>query len=419
LGDKFIVLIGRQFINDNIPSANNMDLYYNVTEIWMKPEEVVKNKDIVEIYKLVSNFIGNHAIVYLLNNRDSVPGSKNLLEKYQTLGFEMPSNEGIVFKINTAMQKFVANTVVGNWRYLKDKLPSTSDNVDIENFTTKENIEWQIPAGFNVEEVYSGTKKIAYSIRGNPKQGSRCMTAFDVGYRFGGVESSDFKEERIIVLDFPLAFTTGNGKPTDLAIEKGEVKNWLMSLYHNFGFLIIYKDGTMHIADKGNLRISDLYKDKSEMKIPDREINLGDINDYWRFLSIAREEEISINTNMLLIDMDEDYVAIINDGKEWRRLLVEFEDGSFGILNMLIQSSTGDATRLALQLGASKAIYADTGYYDFMTLHTLNQGPIVLGHSDNPASSNRVFFYTDKIGSVNETSIREQLPGQKNTQSSL
>jgi hypothetical protein len=175
----------------------------------------------------------------------------------------------------------------------------------------------------------------------------------------------------------------------------------------------------MHIADKGNLRISDLYKDKSEMKIPDREINLGDINDYWRFLSIAREEEISINTNMLLIDMDEDYVAIINDGKEWRRLLVEFEDGSFGILNMLIQSSTGDATRLALQLGASKAIYADTGYYDFMTLHTLNQGPIVLGHSDNPASSNRVFFYTDKIGSVNETSIREQLPGQKNTQSSL
>jgi len=426
LGDKFIVLICRQFIDDNKPSTENMDLYYSATQTWMEARKVVENQDIAEIYKLGANFIGNHAITYLLKNSNIVSDSKKLLKKYEALGFEIPSNKEIGFKINTAMQKFVANAVVGNWRYLKDKVSSASDNIDVDKFTVKDNAEWKLSPGFDVKEIYSGSKKIAYLIRGNPKQGARCMTAFDVGYRFGGVTSSNFDKKYDIVLDFPLAFTTGKGKPTDLAVENGEVKNWLMSLYRNFGFFIIYEDGTVHIADKSNLKISDLYKDKSEMKMPDRELNLGDINDYWRFLSIAGEQKLSINTNMLLVDGD--YVAIINDGRDWRRLLIEFKDGSFGVLNMTIKASTGDATRLALELGARKAIYGDTGYYDFMTLHTLNKGFVVLGHSDNPASSNRVFFYQlksesghtdqDKPEPVDSMDIRRQLPRQS-TQSAI
>ena len=84
-----------------------------------------------------------------------------------------------------------------------------------------------------------------------------------------------------------------------------------------------------------------------------------------------------------------------------RRLLIELSDGRVGVLNMSVPASTAEATKIAKSLTMSngakvvKAVYTDTGYYDYFTVHTKN-GDVVLGHSDKSSSCNRVYIYKDK-----------------------
>ena len=144
-------------------------------------------------------------------------------------------------------------------------------------------------------------------------------------------------------MDFPLGFTTGNGKPTDIAIENGQVRNWLMSLDRAHGLVIAYRDGTMHIANKLTLKISELYQDKKTMPYPDRVLNLGNMDDYFLFLDIAQAERLSVCANLLLINNDEH--VLIRDGKDARRLLLEFSDGRIGVLNINTPATTAEATQ--------------------------------------------------------------------------
>lgn len=402
IGDSIVLISARQFIEKNPPTLKNIHFLLGVVEKWAHPEKSVPNPDVQQLYHLVANFIGNSIIQYLSQDLSELPKYREELSRLKGMGFEIPKNTSLVQKGISNLHKFLANAIVGNWRYLVGK----SKNIEGNQKTSQQvilsrNPEWKLPAGYEVTNVVTQGKTVAYLVRGDPKQQARVQIDFDVGYSKGGVSAETFQKDhpdKVNVFDFPVAFTTGEGKPTDLCVQMGSVQNWLMSLQRNHGLLIAKTDGTVHIADKKNLWLSDLYQDKSKMPREDRKLNLGKIEDYWLFLEIANEQVLSITTNMLLINKQTGYVATTKDHLDSRRLLLEFEEGSFGVLNMNIPASTSDAVQMATSIpGVVRAMYCDTGFYDFATLHTTNKGNVVLGHSDNPSSSNRVFFYVEPV----------------------
>jgi hypothetical protein len=392
VGDQFLVLFAEAFA-DRYPITDSMvDFHRNIVKIWLLADFPDANKDIQQLYRLVGNFIGNNLVDYLVADSARAQRYSKTLEELREAGIDFQLQETRLQRLDKDLVKLSANLWAGNWRYVAEK-PSVPKASGL-TVQLRPNGDWQLPKGFQAQRVFDDKGQAADLIVGDPSLGARALTAYDVGYQKGGVTSNSIgfrNDEAVPVADFPVAFTTGNGKPTDFAMVRGEVQNWVMSPTYNHGLLIVYRDGTVHIGDKRNLHLSELYRDPAQRPQEDRILNLRRLSDFWLFVSIARQEELSFNGNMLLLNGDE--ISEVHDGNDQRRLLLEFPDHRFGMLNLSRQMSTFDATRIAKAAGAVRAMYCDTGYYDHTTVRTLNAGAVVLGHSDNAASSNRVFFY--------------------------
>jgi hypothetical protein len=401
LGDEFLILTGRNFIRSTPVEAGNIRPLLETALKW-KHGSAAANRDVQELYGLIAYFIGNYVADFLELNR--IPITKEVKGTLDTLGIARYRTFANGWRAK--VDKFSLYMGKGDWRYLGSKLFGVGRNRSVGTVALGPAGQFQLPEGFSSHSVRDlRGREIAYVFAGDQARGAGLRIGFDVGYKNGGVSAKQFQEKNAgdkLVLDFPLGFTTGNGKPTDIAIQNGKVESWIMSMDRAHGLVIAYADGTMHIADKTTLHISELFRDPQTMPCPDRVLNLGNIDDYFLFIDIAKSEKLSVAANILLINQDK-YV-LIRDNSDSRRLLLEFSDGRIGVLNMNIQVSTAEATQTALGIqlpnGAKvvRAVYADTGYYDFATVHGRDKDT-VLGHSDKQVSSNRIFIYHGAKGS--------------------
>ncbi len=393
LGDEFVIAIARDFINNNPVTPVNIGKFLKIFKVFAYQVNDKIQPDIQELYRLIGYFMAND--IYSFLKEHDVPSRPGILKELKD--FISIEQDGPHSKFG----KLAVNSVKGNVSYIVYKvlshIPTAQDNVG--NFVIQDNRDFQLPKAYRVKNIVRDGKDVAYLFMGDPREGARVAAEFDVGFEHGGASAKKFTvfhSKSTLVLDFPVGFTTGKGKPTDIAVERGRVKNWLMSTGRAHGLAIIYKNGTMKIVDKRQLRVKDLYMSDRQDQYLDRPLDLRNLNDYSTFISIAKSQKLSIMANMLLINNDE--TTLIEDGKDSRRLLLEFSDGKMGVLNMNVPASTAEAANLArtirLENGVriTKAIYCDTGFYDYFSVRTVNNGDKKLGHADHDYSSNRIFM---------------------------
>ncbi len=434
-GDEFIVTIAANFIDTHPVTPANIKELLSVAKVW-KYQAPDISRDVQELYKQVGYFIANEIYAFVMTH--PVPDKADILEELKGLGI-MILDAGSAAGWQAHLNKAAIYSVQANWGYMLFKATAAfrggkaavKEGVSLaSNVKVGENKELLLPEAYRAQDVTLDGKNVAYLFTGDPQKGARVSMGFDVGFLNGGVSAKKFEAFNpgdTLALDLTVGFTTIEGTLTDIGLEKGEVKNWLMSMDRAHGLVVVYKNGAMRIIDKRQLRIKDLYLDFQESQYPDRPLNLGKIGDYFLFRNIAKAQKLSGVANMLLINGEE--TLPIEDKPDSRRLLLEFSDGQIGVLNMNVPASTAEATRIAravrLANGARvvKAVYCDTGSYDYVTLHTSNKGDVVFGHSYNPNSSHRVFFIYKKpapaSGPAGRSEMRAGAEGKMNRRAFL
>lgn len=409
LGDGFLVTLTRNFLQKTPVNSANLNRMLALARKW-KFYAPQTGADVEEFYGLIAYFIGNHVQRYLQQRpAERTPESASVLTSIGIVSADTLPRPG------QSLNKLAIYVVQGDWQYLLSKtLGSSVPSGDGETHL-RPAPDFPMTDGFQAMKVVNRKgAEVAHLFIGDQQQGARAALAFDVGFQAGGVSADKFQKENSqdeLVGDLPVNFTTGFGKPTELAIEKGEVQNWLMSMDRAHGLVIVYADGTLHIADKRLLFLHELYRDHSQMAAADRRLDLSNLDDYLLFLDVARAEGLSATANMLLINRG--VATLINDKQDSRRLLLQFTDGRYAILNMSVNSSTGEATQIAkslrLENGATvrMAVYCDTGYYDYFTVRT-QKGAVVLGHSDRPSSSGRLFLFRRRTATSSQAQPRDK-----------
>jgi hypothetical protein len=394
LGDGFLVAITKIALSQASQDASTVKLLVELAYRW-KLESPNPSRDIRELYGLMAYFMGNRAVDFIEKDRSLLRADD--LRKLRTIGIQrLDAPAG---GIGRRLQKLSTYIIQGQARYITQKLGGRLARALDKKAIIRPSSDIHLDGGFEVKSVFDGrNNEIAKLFVANPGKGARVSMSFDVGFRSGGLTSANFTPPHPgdqLVLDMAAGMTTPDGKPSEIAISRGFVENWIMSMDRAHGLILVYADGTMHIADKTHLMIHELYRDRAKMSRPDRRLDMRNMDDYLLFIDIARKEKLSANANLLLINGDER--ILIDDSKELRRLLVEFEDGRFGVLNVHAGATTAELAQLAytvrLENGTRvvKATYLDTGTYDQMNLHTAN-GVQNLGVTSN-ASGNRLFIY--------------------------
>jgi hypothetical protein len=393
LEQEFIVFSVDDFLKRNQVASDNMSLFINTTRAWRGLIDDVMDHTDHQFYQLIGSFIAND--VYRFLNIHHIP-RENIEREFNRLGIK----SSYVVTQDQNWSKLASNIVHGNWRYVFYKLwtnIAVQENVSNEVLIgSNKEIHLPWPDAYQVKDILFKNKKIANLFLINQSKGARVAA---MKFNEGTTTTKGFMQaypQIPLALDFTIDFTTEDGRTKDLAIEKGQIKNWLISINRAHALVVVYKNGLMKILDKRYLRISDLYLNSNENPYPDRNLNLRSINDYFLFLTIAKDQELSITANILLINGET--VNTMPPYKGAIRLLLEFSDGEIGILNATVYSDINSFTRLAKSLElenqakVSKAVYLDTGLYDYFALHTTDKGEVILGQSNNPFSSNRIYW---------------------------
>lgn len=424
LGDQMIrnaslIYINHEMADDQL-SVESLEDKIRLANRFRNPSSYV-TRDIEGFYQVIGNFMMSRISDFTAENATA------LMKAWGEERFEQHVNDliedGFFDQEESQFNKLRQQLSRLNIRYLKHKAgilikgKVSKENLDLnpEGYSLSPSQEYQLEEGAEILELRESDSDdvLAYVVKLDSNKGGRVEFSADVGRIDGGISGLSLMKEidgngRLIV-DFPLSFTTGDAKPTEMMIEDGIVENDLVSVEGKDGWIFIYRDRTVHITDKRKLMISDIVRDIPSDK--DRRLDvLKRVEDYVLFVELSRQEGISLVSNMLLYDGQE--IAQLNDGPDQRRFFVEFEDGSFGMVNPTKDMSTNEAVRLAIIAGATKVVYADTGQFDYTTFRPLNGDEVIWGHSDQKESSNRIGLYMESIDRA-ELSLG-QIPPQYN-----
>ncbi|MBP9855288.1 MAG: hypothetical protein KBD53_10530 [Candidatus Omnitrophica bacterium] len=399
LGDRIFISVGSHYVNENyaqdkIKNEEFAQKFENAKRFYEAKE--IHNKDIKGIYRLMGNFMFSRISEYIKANHLAL--EQTLGEDKLTELAEWLLQKGFLHEDDSDFTKIFQNVKTGNFQYIGHKidniLPKDEINLEKNNLEIIHNsVDFPLEDAARVFEIKNKQTNeiIAQVLKVDSSKGGRAVMMADVGREKGGITGDRLavkvEEQGRLIFDAPVSFTTGDAKPTEILIENGIIKNYLISTDEKDGFIIIYADGNVHVADKRDLWIHDI--DPQIAPEQDRRLEITKkLDDYLKFLDISQKNKNSLVSNMLLYDGKE--MALLNDEPNQRRLFVIFEDGHFGIINSNVSMSTDEAVRLAIIAGAKKVVYMDTGQFDYTTIRPQGKDPVVWGHSDQKESSNRI-----------------------------
>lgn len=426
LGDMLIDKLGSSFLEKNCCDYGNLRKLLDFAEAWENPPF---EKDLKGIYDMYSNFAYVEIATFLKHEIEEARknGKEDEVKKkvenngidYDVLVVKL-ENRGILNVRETNLQKVVGGLKQGNYAYVFRKGTQKlfgDDDVEVQGgrISMKKN-NWPARKGVETYSLSGGGVELAVVIKCDPAVIKNKILIERDG--LVDMEAERKNHGSKLVFSAPLTFTTGNHKMTELAFRDGEQMNYLLSPHTKDGLLLVNQSGERKVLNKTRLKVSDLltvadlsnpdivaaikhWADLKRIKPEDAlSQNLtpaGRFVDKRLFFEILRFKKYSLLGGMLLIDKEENSeqgtVVKLDDGSDSRRLYLEFSDGKFGVLDSTANMSTGKAVELALLVGATKAIYMDTGMYDMATYTDGNGKDHVMGHQDTSESTNRVVFY--------------------------
>lgn len=261
--------------------------------------------------------------------------------------------------------------------------------------------------GFSVEEISVNGTKSAIFIVGDPKTGAKAEMLIAVG---GGatVEAVESAHPDTLQFQAPCGFQHGAKLPQELSIYKGKpVRDLPPDATRHDGYVLTFPDGRLEIVDKRSIRLSEITGKPEDDWVVLRLRGDGDITDVNRFKEAMRSAQASQSAAMLIATGGKAEWTSAN-GEDERRLLAQFGDGTFGVISTLVDEGVrmgiNDMLTLLTRLGEAhsgikRAVYLDTGHYDFTSYYTYGGGKrekMVVGHKDNTTQVCRIAFVQDK-----------------------
>jgi hypothetical protein len=438
IGDMLIDMIGSKFLETNCCEYKTIGKLIEFAHTWENPR---LDRDVNGLYQVYSTYAFVEIGAFIKENiekggpgknremverklKDAGVNAEQIIKELEEKGYLMltPSNS----------QKAVSALKDGFYAYTFRKGVSKllgEESVEFEGKRVKiKESDWVKRDGVKVYSLVEGGKEIAKVIKCDPSKVKVKVLAEPDGIVNMDAEARTLG--RKLIFSAPLTFTTGARKMTELAFRDGVQMNYLLSPYSKDGFLLVNQNGERKVLNKKRLKISDvimaddlqneeireaLIKWANGSKIDilgsDGQVSVTklvellkmDINPVRRFLdkntffALIRAKKYSLLGGMLLIDKeegkDEGTVVRLNDAGDSRRFYLEFEDGQFGIIDSTESISSGKLVELALSVGATKAIYMDTGMYDMAAYQDGGGKTHIMGHMDTSESTNRVVIY--------------------------
>lgn len=426
LGDMLIDKLGSSFLEKNCCDYDNLPKLLGFAEAWENPPF---EKDVKGIYDMYSSFAYVEVATFLKSKIEAARKSGKekevkVLLKDRGLDYDdlvkKLEIKGVLYLTEGNVQKAITDLKAGNYSYVFRKGTQKlfgGDEVKVEGQTVSmEKNNWSARKGVETYALKSGDRELAVIIKCDP-----AIIKSKILVERDGVVDMEAEEKKLgdrLVFSAPMTFTTGNHKMTELAFRDGEQMNYLLSPHTKDGLLLVNKSGDKKVLNKTRLKVSD-FLEVSDLTDPGialavkhwaglREMSPDTVLsesirpaerfvDKKFFFEILKIKEYSLLGGMLLIDKPENseqgIVVKLQDPLDSRRLYLEFADGKFGILDSTENMSTAQAVELALSVGATKAMYMDTGMYDMATYKDGGGHDHVMGHNDTKQSTNRVVFY--------------------------
>ena len=377
-GDRFVIEIGRAFFNSNPISYDNLNVYLEFAKTWRKGITFtgsifnrMAQRDVQGIYKIVSNFAYTKIVSFLYqelgNGHDGRDRVEEELARINLSLVEIErlmNREGVAFHVKDGNFAKAVNRI-SNPNYVltraSQKIFGGDGSIEGLDGSSLVRRDWKTLPGVDVYAVKIGDKDVATIIKCDRK-----MVGVDLLMdSSGSVNYKAEKNKRVgkNVFAGALAFATDDNKMTEIAIDDGRILNYLVSVDRQDGFILADQDGHMKMLNKRRLKISDLMSlgdAQNNEDYEDRHLNIfQNLEDFIYFLDTMKKRKLSVLANMLLVDDGKlDDMAV--DGATSRRLFVEFDDGSIGILSSSKNMSSLSMTEIAMKVGVRNAIYMDT-----------------------------------------------------------
>lgn len=260
--------------------------------------------------------------------------------------------------------------------------------------------------GFAIERVALNGRTVAVLVAGDPTKGARAGMDISIG---GGatVESIEGAKGAKLVYQGPGPFQHGEKLPPELTIYNGvPVRDLPPDARRHDGYVLVFPDGHLHIADKRAIRLSEITGKPEDDWVVMRLRGGGDITDIARFKEEMKRAKASQIPAMLLISGGK-VEWVKENGPDERRLLIQFGNGAFAVLSTItggVAMGINDMLTLAIRLGerrggVARAVYLDTGHYDYASYYTHEGGKrerVVIGHPDRTQQMCRIYFYQEK-----------------------
>jgi len=408
-GDIIVKQIWKIFFVNNPIWYNNINLYLEFAKNWIEVNDI--DDDIKWIYQIFGRFALNTVSNFLSENmqNNTIEFEKNLskqkinkdslmttLNKYWYIIEPKESNISKWLSRITSNPSYVVRKTI-------DKI-SSDDEVETKFSLELKTIETWERNWVEVLDIYNMWKNKAKLIKCNQKNvKSSLLLNRDWVVNMQNIENQ--REMWKLIFSAPVAFTTGNHKLTSLSISKWMEYNSFMKVWKEDWFVLSKIDWTTRILNKNNIKISDLiyFKWKNEVEVnwkiyEDRNINiLDDINDYFLFFDILKQEQHSLVANMLLMEnwVPEKWKKL-NDWDDSRRFLIEFEDGDIWIIDSVEDMSTQELVNIANSLNwrysVKNIVYMDTGMYDKASYYEPSWNKQIRWHNDTDESTNRIIL---------------------------
>jgi hypothetical protein len=399
--NDLIFILLQNFLENNAPSYDNLGALLALGEGFADNRQAGEGKP---IYALFANFTFNFVADFL--NREMGNGQSKqdevraaLIAKGTTLE-EMEKRlvaRGISFEIKkTNVAKGLDHLAAGNWGYLarsvaakaKAKVAggatvssgasgtavaaggSIASSVDAreERVKLKEGkMPWRTRAGVEMKE-YSTMLGAQVRLVKMDRSGIRAEMLMGEGKKpFVVPTETHFSNEDNLVFYASFAFSTKRGEMTELAVRRGEVMSYLVSTKGKDALVMVNPGGEIKIFDKRSLSLKEI---STFLGLPfegeDRKLEIAQkMMDYKDFVDLMAKSKASLMASFMLIKDGKPEFGHPGGEEKSRRLLLEYNDGSIGVLNTVGQKTTNEAINLALSIGGVKtAVYMDTGDYD-------------------------------------------------------
>lgn len=396
-GDKVVIEIGARFIRKGV-TYDSLENFLRFANIWIEPQNIISGwygGDVLGIYQLVGNFAYNK-IVHFFRAKLEENGEEGLRNdllgfghNYDELvaflenkGYLVKEDNGNIAKAVTRVHKFPRYVVTKGFQTLF----GNGTEIKGQEKLSVEDVNWETHHGVEVKSVKHRGKEIAKMIKCK-----RDLIGLTMLMNKEGRVNMGKAEEKLgsqIIFSAPVSMTTGNHKLKEVGIKDGKVYNWLISFQGRDGFIISDQEGNVKILNKNKLKLSDLVEGEEETEIKMMEY----LEDYAFFFDVMKQEELSLLSEMLLIE-DGEMESVSKDGPKFRRFFVEYEDEDIGIIDSSEAMTTQTLIEISKAVRVKNAVYMDTGMYDMATYYEPNGRRRIMGHEDTDESTNRIVLY--------------------------